>query len=341
MMKPVSRSKALLVSIMNILSLSELVLKQRPTLLVRAFRHSTYQHHHHHHQHHRLMRQHYRCLESIRLFSSFSTEALGEAKREFQQALNLYESNLDATPSNIDQILSDLETEASDPDFWEASNSARNSLVTSQISQYSRLVSRLQEWKSQKEDCEVALDMLLEEEDGLFSNEEKASLLQELQENSQNLLQDNERYQLELLLSGPYDDAPCRILLTAGAGGTEANDWVSDLKRMYERHASKMGYTCKTEDSQTGEVVGYKSVELVIEGLNPYGWFKGEKGAHRLVRLSPFNANNKRQTTFAGVDVAPIFVDDIAFNDIEIPDKDLEITTMRSGGAGGQVSIFN
>jgi peptide chain release factor 2 len=98
-----------------------------------------------------------------------------------------------------------------------------------------------------------------------------------------------------------------------------------------------MGYTVSVEDEQPGEVVGYKSVEMFINGgENPFGWFKGEKGAHRLVRLSPFNSNNKRQTTFAGVDVAPIFVDESAFNDIEIPDKDLEITTMRSGGAGGQ-----
>jgi peptide chain release factor 2 len=149
-------------------------------------------------------------------------------------------------------------------------------------------------------------------------------------------LQQGESYQLELLLSGPYDDQPCRILLTAGAGGTEANDWVADLKRMYQRHAEKMGYSVKVEDEQAGDV-GYKSVELIVAGDgHPYGWFKGEKGAHRLVRLSPFNANNKRQTTFAGVDVAPIFTNESTFKDLEIPDRDLEITTMRSGGAGGQ-----
>ena len=123
-----------------------------------------------------------------------------------------------------------------------------------------------------------------------------------------------------------------------GLAGTEANDWVADLRRMYERHAEKMGYSVVVEDSQPGEVVGYKSVEMVISGGpgHPYGWFKGEKGAHRLVRLSPFNANNKRQTTFAGVDVAPIFVDEASFNDIDIPDSELEVTTMRSGGAGGR-----
>ena len=107
---------------------------------------------------------------------------------------------------------------------------------------------------------------------------------------------------------------------------------------MYERHASKLGYTVTVEEAQPGDVVGFKSVEMVLSGGpgHPYGWFKGEKGAHRLVRLSPFNANNKRQTTFAGVDVAPILMDESAFDDIDIPDKELEITTMRSGGAGGQ-----
>jgi peptide chain release factor 2 len=161
-------------------------------------------------------------------------------------------------------------------------------------------------------------------------------LLQELQETTAQLLQDGEKYELELLLSGPYDHAPARITLTAGAGGTEANDWVADLKRMYERHASKMGFTCTIEDSQDGDVVGYKSVDMLITGSRAYGWFQGEKGAHRLVRLSPFNANNKRQTTFAGVDVAPEILNEDDLKEITIPDKDIEITTMRSGGSGGQ-----
>ncbi|CAJ1957280.1 unnamed protein product [Cylindrotheca closterium] len=279
----------------------------------------------------------------IRLLASatgtqYTDEALGEARRKLEEAVKLYEANVKATPPNVDLILRELETEASEPDFWETSNQARNSHVTSQISRYSRIVARLKEWESLKGDGEVAVDMLLSEDaDDFFSIEEKESLLEELKVASEKLLEDGKRYELELLLSGPYDDQPCRILLTAGAGGTEANDWVADLRRMYERHASKMGFAVTLEDEQAGEVVGYKSVELIVDGgANPYGWFKGEKGAHRLVRLSPFNANNKRQTTFAGVDVAPIFVDEATFDDIDIPDSELEITTMRSGGAGGQ-----
>jgi peptide chain release factor 2 len=265
-----------------------------------------------------------------------SGEAFAEAKRQFEQGRELYERNVVATPPNLDLILSDLETEASNPSFWDADQKERNGQVTSQISYYSRIKNRVQEWVQHKGDCEAAMEMLADGDDDLFSPEERQTLLEELQTASAALLEDGERFQLELLLSGPYDKAPCRILLTAGAGGTEANDWVADLKRMYERHAHKMGYSIVVEDEQPGEIVGYKSVELMVSGgQHAYGWFKGEKGAHRLVRLSPFNANNKRQTTFAGVDVAPILMEE-DLSDIVIPDKDLEITTMRAGGAGGQ-----
>ncbi|KAG7362921.1 peptide chain release factor 2 [Nitzschia inconspicua] len=268
---------------------------------------------------------------------------LTDLKQQFQVAVDLYESNLKGIPTNLNNIVNDLETEVADPSFWDADNKVRNAYVTSQLSKYRRLQQRRNDWTSWKEDGDAALEMLqaANADDTLFSPEERLSLARELEECSHKLIQEGDRYQLELLLSGPYDDQPCRILLTAGAGGTEANDWVADLKRMYERHAQKMGYALQIEDEQPGDVVGYKSVELLVSpgvgggGSHPYGWFRGEKGTHRLVRLSPFNANNKRQTTFAGVDVAPL-LDDNDLNDIEIPEKDLEITAMRSGGAGGQ-----
>lgn len=287
-----------------------------------------------------------------RLFASESPSSLdlAEVQREFKSATELYEENLKAIPNNLDLIVQELETETADPSFWDAENKDRNAVVTAQLSKYGRLQNRLKEWQRLKEDGEVAIEMLAmsADEDGeesLFTDEEYSSLVEEFRISSDKLLKDGERYQLELLLSGPYDDQSCRIILTAGAGGTEANDWVADLKRMYERHAQKMGYSIQVEDEQQGDVVGFKSVEMVVtcppgggdgSAQHPYGWFKGEKGTHRLVRLSPFNANNKRQTTFAGVDVAPIFLDESDLKDIDIPDKDLEITTMRSGGAGGQ-----
>lgn len=292
-----------------------------------------------------------------------------ELQSKFQKAVALYESNLQATPiaSELSERIQALQEESASATFWEQANRERNTEVTSRLSEYTRLQQRIKTWEAYKEDAEVALDMLkqkvdIEDADAdacldnssegstgnyLFIGEERQSLVNDLQKSVQNLLHDTELYELELILSGPYDNQPCRLILTAGAGGTEANDWVADLKRMYERHAEQMGFKVQEEDSLAGEMVGFKSVELIINkapagssthgpGNYPFGWFKGEKGAHRLVRLSPFNANNKRQTTFAGVDVAPILEDDLSLNTIDIPDKDLEITTMRSGGAGGQ-----
>eukprot|EP00934_Nitzschia_sp_Nitz4_P006705 Nitzschia sp. Nitz4//scaffold235_size30605//9028//10269//NITZ4_007973-RA/size30605-processed-gene-0.6-mRNA-1//-1//CDS//3329543447//6695//frame0 len=283
-------------------------------------------------------------------------------KQQLKQALELRDSNLRAAPMSLDELetkLKDLEAQVADPDFWDASNRARNTQVTAQISRYKRMQHRFMEWESHHQEAMCAIDLLEpppewkddpNEPNLELEDEERDVLVLVLQEAIQHLQDDCEKYQLELLLSGPYDDQPCRLLLTAGAGGTEANDWVADLKRMYERHAQKMGFSVTVEDEQPGESVGYKSVELIISGGNggngeygvtgaqdyPYGWFKAEKGAHRLVRLSPFNANNKRQTTFAGVDVAPILEDEKTLGSIEIADKDIEVTTMRSGGAGGQ-----
>jgi peptide chain release factor 2 len=265
--------------------------------------------------------------------SSATNMELSDLKRVVQDALDLHERNLESAPPlpQLQNNLADLEQESSEPEFWEAENSARNQYVTKQLSYTSRLVSRLSSWQKLKDDCVAALDMLKEQ----MPDEERALLVDECLECATQLRKDNAKFELELLLSGPYDDKPARLILTAGVGGTEANDWVSDLKRMYERHAEQMGFRVKEEDSQAGDVVGYKSVELLIEGSNAYGWLRGEKGAHRLVRLSPFNANNKRQTTFAGVDVAPILEEeDVA--DVDIPDSELEITTMRAGGKGGQ-----
>jgi peptide chain release factor 2 len=168
--------------------------------------------------------------------TKFSDESLSDVKRRFQKAVELYETNVQACPPNVNTILAELETEASEPEFWEASNQARNAYITSQISQYSRVSSMLEEWEALKGDGETAMEMLFSEDaDELFSTEEKEALLDELAVASQKLFDDGERYQLELLLSGPYDDQPCRILLTAGAGGTEATDWVADLRRMYDR----------------------------------------------------------------------------------------------------------
>lgn len=305
------------------------------------------------------------------LFSSTTTTTTTfeadflDVRRSVEGAMESYDRNVAAAPpiDNVQQRVTDLERESSEPGFWDDANHARNQDVTTQLSQSTRLLTRLQQWTEWKGDAEAGLEMLqdLMQESLLESStdssssssdataaavtqqhkDERKMLLDELTISVTALQADLDKYELELFLSGPYDDAPARILLTAGAGGTEANDWVNDLYRMYERHASAMGYTCKVEDSQAGDVVGYKSVELLIsgpDGTYPFGWFQSEKGAHRLVRISPFNAQGKRQTTFAGVDVAPDLSDsnDSMLAALNIPDKDLEVTTMRAGGKGGQ-----
>ncbi|KAL9186758.1 hypothetical protein ACHAXT_010478 [Thalassiosira profunda] len=266
---------------------------------------------------------------------------LTSVRKLVAQAAELHDKNL-ASSLSIDQVqsrLEDLERESSDPTFWDAANSKRNEAVTREIARYSKLRGEMELWDRLRGDAEGALELLEEfmsddggggEEEGMIS-----LTIEECQSSAEQLLQLSQKYELTTLLSGPYDAAPCRLVLTAGAGGTEACDWVSMLYRMYDRHATYMDMKMTTLDASAGDVVGYKSVELLIEGINAYGWFKGEKGAHRLVRLSPFNANNKRQTTFAGVDVIPVLEEE-EVKEIDIPEKELEITTMRSGGKGGQ-----
>ncbi|KAL7581654.1 hypothetical protein ACA910_022202 [Epithemia clementina (nom. ined.)] len=269
---------------------------------------------------------------------------LQTTKHQFEEAMSLCAQNVASTTPlhQLKEFMKDLEREQSDPSFWDEGNSDRANQVNTQMSKYTRLINRLEQWQKWQDDAQAALEMLLASRDessteSIMSSDEEAMLLEEFYEASKLLLEDSKRYELDLLLSGPYDQSPARVVLTAGAGGTEANDWVADLKRMYERHCAIMGFTCTIEDTQPGDVVGYKSVDMLISGPNAFGWMQGEKGSHRLVRLSPFNANNKRQTTFAGVDVAPADIfDDTLMQDFDIPNNDLEITTMRSGGPGGQ-----
>lgn len=289
--------------------------------------------------------------------TTFTDTELTEVKRDFQSATELYRKNLASTTKlpALQSRIADLETEQSQPDFWDEANTSRAAIVNAQVSTATRLLTRIQAWQEWHGDAQAALEILSQSwtassDDATavtsgvnnslrLASEERAMLLDEFRSAIARLREDSERFELELLLSGPYDHAPARLLLTAGAGGTEANDWVGDLKRMYQRHCEAMGLSCVVQDEQAGEAVGYKSVELLVSGENAYGWLQGEKGAHRMVRLSPFNANNKRQTTFAGVDVAPDILnqdDDAYWNTIDVPESELEITTMRAGGKGGQ-----
>lgn len=142
-----------------------------------------------------------------------------------------------------------------------------------------------------------------------------------------------EELRLSSLLNGPYDDNDCIIDIHAGAGGTESCDWVTMLYRMYERYAFNKGFKFEVLDFLQGDETGYKSVSFLLRGKNAYGYMKSEKGVHRLIRISPFDSNSRRHTSFASVEVTPEFNDSI---NIDLKDEDLKIDVYRSSGAGGQ-----
>lgn len=159
------------------------------------------------------------------------------------------------------------------------------------------------------------------------------SLFQEASSSLSQLTRDLDSWELQQLLSGPYDQSGAVLTINAGAGGTDAQDWTEMLMRMYTRWGESQGYQVHLNEISEGEEAGVKSVTLEITGRYAYGYLRSEKGTHRLVRISPFNANDKRQTSFAGVEVMPILDRNVK---LDIPEKDLEITTSRAGGKGGQ-----
>ncbi len=167
----------------------------------------------------------------------------------------------------------------------------------------------------------------------LLELETDDALLQEAELTITKLNHDLDQWELEQLLSGPYDDKGAVLTINAGAGGTDAQDWAFMLMRMYTRWAEAHGYKVALAEESEGDEAGIKSATLEITGRYAYGYLRSETGTHRLVRISPFNANGKRQTSFAGVEVMPQIDNSVQ---LEIPDKDLEITTTRSGGKGGQ-----
>ena len=179
--------------------------------------------------------------------------------------------------------------------------------------------------KTQFEDIETLLEMGYEEND--------ASLIPEIEENLQDLIKTYDGIRIKTLLSGEYDGDNAIVSLHAGAGGTESCDWAAMLYRMFTRWAADKGFGVEVLDSLDGEEAGIKSITFQVNGENAYGYLKSEKGVHRLVRISPFNAAGKRQTSFVSCDVMPDIEEDL---DIEINEDDLRIDTYRSSGAGGQ-----
>ena len=209
------------------------------------------------------------------------------------------------------------------PDFW-------NDPVVSQekmkkLKSLKNDVATYQELAQQYEDIETMIEMGYEEND--------PERVPEIDQMLQEFIQTYEAIRMKTLLSGEYDANNAILSLHAGAGGTESCDWAAMLFRMYSRWADKKGFSLEVLDSLDGDEAGIKSITFQVNGENAYGYLKSEKGVHRLVRISPFNAAGKRQTSFVSCDVMPEIEEDV---DIEIKDEDIRIDTYRSSGAGGQ-----
>ena len=209
------------------------------------------------------------------------------------------------------------------PDFWDDPEVSQNKMkdlksLKDDVSTYSQLA-------EQYDDIATMIEMGYEEND--------ASLIPEIEEMLEEFQDTFEGIRMKTLLSGEYDRDNAILSLHAGAGGTESCDWAQMLFRMYSRWADKKGFSLEVLDSLDGDEAGIKSITFQINGENAYGYLKSERGVHRLVRISPFNAAGKRQTSFVSCDVMPDIEDDI---DIEVNDDDIRIDTYRSSGAGGQ-----
>ena len=247
---------------------------------------------------------------------------------EYKVRLNNLKPELDRLGQSLDldsaeRELDMLQAESASDGFW--NNVEKAQKVQQRISQLEGKVSAQQKRLSSWEDLLVLCEMGNEEED--------ASLIPEVEQGYEALVQNMESARLETLLSGEYDDNPAIVSLQAGAGGTEAQDWAQMLYRMYTRWAERHGLTYTILDYQDGDEAGIKSAAIRIEGPHAYGYLKSEHGVHRLVRISPFDANARRQTSFAAVEVTPEIDDSV---EVDIRPEDIEMQVYRSSGAGGQ-----
>jgi len=216
-----------------------------------------------------------------------------------------------------------LEEEMSRPDFWE--NPARVKEVSQRANSLKRKLAGWERVDAKHQDLKTLFELAAEEDD--------QEVLAEVASELPSLAREVESLELSTLLNGEYDSHNAILSIHPGAGGTESQDWAQMLLRMYTRWAEDQGYKVEVLDRLDGEEAGIKSVTLLIEGENAYGYLKAEKGVHRLVRISPFDASGRRHTSFASVDVLPEVDDDV---EVDLDPSELRIDTYRSSGAGGQ-----
>lgn len=209
------------------------------------------------------------------------------------------------------------------PGFWDDPDISNRKMK--ELKNLKDSVKTINDLNSQYEDIEALIEMGYEEED--------ASLVEDIRTELDEFTAALENIRISTLLSEEYDEDNAILKLNAGAGGTESCDWCSMLYRMYTRWAERKGFSVEVLDYLDGDEAGIKSVTFQVNGINAYGYLKSEKGVHRLVRISPFNAQGKRQTSFVSLDVMPDIEEDV---DVEINEDDLRIDTYRSSGAGGQ-----
>lgn len=247
---------------------------------------------------------------------------------QFKYTLSTYDETLKEVKDSLDlenkeRRITELDKSMEEPGFWD--DPERSTKTVREAKNLKDTVDGYKHLEQQYEDIQVMIEMGYEEND--------PAMIPEIQEMLDEFVKELEELRTKTLLSGEYDGCNAILKLNAGAGGTEAMDWCSMLYRMYQRWADKKGFTTEVLDFLDGDEAGLKSITLQVNGENAYGYLKSEKGVHRLVRISPFNAAGKRQTSFVSCDVMPDIEEDL---DVEINPDDLRIDTYRSSGAGGQ-----
>ena len=227
--------------------------------------------------------------------------------------------DIQAKKERIEEIEGIMEEQG----FWD--NLTRSQEITKELKQLKDSLETIEHLQQKYEDLGTLIEMGEEEND--------ASIVEEVEQETKEFIDEFEKTKIETLLSGEYDKNNAIVKINAGAGGTESCDWASMLYRRYTRWAESKAYKTEVLDFLDGDEAGIKSITFQVNGENAYGYLKSEKGVHRLVRISPFNAAGKRQTSFASCDVMPDIEEDL---DVEINDDDIRIDTYRSSGAGGQ-----
>jgi len=221
-------------------------------------------------------------------------------------------------PENKKQTLKKLDEKMKETNFWDDRRRAENI-----INEYNEIKNVLTKAKELKEEIDFTLEALREDDD----------ILQIAEEENENIKEKIENLEIEVLLNDKYDKNSAVLEIHSGAGGTEACDWANMLYRMYSKWIQKKGYKEEIVDRQPGLETGIKSMTIIVTGINAYGYLKNEKGVHRLVRISPFDSNKRRHTSFASVSVTPVIDSEI---NVEINPEDLKIDVFHSSGAGGQ-----